>query len=394
MQIEESNTTSTECWALFALGFRPFFLAAGFSAIALMVIWLVMQNSSSLIQVYYPITSWHTHEMLFGYVVAVIAGFLLTAVRNWTDLPTATGTVLLLMVLLWLSARILPLLSNVIPGVIIAIVDLSFLVGLTWSVAIRVLKRRQFSNMIFILILLLMLFANVLVHTEALSITHNTAGFGIYAMLFLVLMLIVVMGGRVIPFFAERGVLGLTTKKWKWIEWLAAPSIVFLGFSILFYEGMVTWIALAAMLIHLVRWVGWYSHTIWQEPLVWILLLAYAWIIVGLGLVALAYGGYLNVMLAWHALVVGGIGSITLGMMTRVALGHTGRVMSLPRGMVFGFVLINITAVVRVFMPALYPEYHLLWINLSGALWIFTFLMFVVIYWPILSRARIDGRPG
>lgn len=394
MQIEDSSKIPPDSWALFALGFRPFFLAAGLSAIALLTQWLFIQNAAVQNELYYPVTYWHAHEMLFGYVVAVIAGFLLTAVRNWTDLPTPSGKVLLFMLILWLVARIMPLLTGVFPDVAIAIVDSAFLLSLTWTVAVRIIKRHQYSNLVFIFILLFMFIANGLVHAEVLSLTTDTAWFGIYSMLFLVLLLVVVMGGRVIPFFAERGVSGLTTRKWKWIEWLAGPAIVLLALSILFYDKAVIWTALIAMSIHLIRWLGWYGKPIWQEPLVWILLLAYAWIIAGLGLTALSYAGYLNITLAWHAFAIGGIGSITLGMMARVALGHTGREMKLPRGMVYGFVLLNVAAMVRVLLPVLSYEHYLLWINLSGGLWITTFLLFSLIYWPILTRARVDGRPG
>jgi uncharacterized protein involved in response to NO len=394
MQIEEPNKTPTGSWALFALGFRPFFLAAGFSAIVLMLQWLVMQNTSMLDNMYYPATYWHAHEMLFGYAMAVIAGFLLAAVRNWTDLPTPSGMVLFLMCLLWLIARVLPLLPNILPVQSLAIFDVGFLAVLTWTIAARIIKRRQFTNMIFIVILLLMLVANILVHTEVLSITHDTAWFGIYIMFFLIILLIVVMGGRVIPFFAERGVPGLITRKWKWIEWLVGPSIVLFALSVMFVDGWAMWTALAAMLIHLVRLAGWYDKKIWREPLVWILLLSYAWIVIGLGLSILAYAGYLNIMLAWHAFTIGGIGGVTLGMMSRVALGHTGREMKLPGGMVYAFVLVNVAAIIRVLFPIFLPQYTLLWVNSSGIIWMIAFLLFVVIYWPILTQARVDGRPG
>lgn len=394
MQIEEPNKNTTGGWALFALGFRPFFLAAGFSAIVLMVQWLVMQNSSLESNVYYLASYWHAHEMLFGYTMAVIAGFLLTAVRNWTDLPTPSGTILFFISLLWLVARILPLFPEIFSIYSLVVIEVGFYALLIWSVAIPILKRRQFSNLIFIVILLLMLVANILVHIEVLAFTHNTAWFGIYVMFFLVLLLIVVMGGRVIPFFAERGVPGLVTRKWKWIEWLAGPSIVIFGLSVLFVEPLAMWAALITMLIHFVRLAGWYDNKIWRVPLVWVLLLSYGWIVVGFGLSVLAYAGYLNVMLAWHAFTVGGVGGVTLGMMSRVALGHTGREMKLSNGMVYAFVLLNIAGVIRVIFPMFSPEYHLLWINTSGAIWVVAFVLFVVIYWPILTQARVDGRPG
>ena len=393
MQIEESNKTPAGGWALFALGFRPFFLAAGFSAIAIMLHWLVMLNTS-VGEMYYPLTYWHAHEMLFGYTLAVIAGFLLTAVRNWTDLPTPSGLMLFFISLLWLIARVLPMLPEFLPVQSLALIDIGFLLVVTWSVATRIIKKRQYSNMIFIVILMLMMIANALVHTELLSLTSNTAWSGIYLMFFLVLLIIAVMGGRVIPFFAERGVVGVVTRKWKWIEWLAGPSIVVFALSVMFADEWAMWTALAATLVHLTRLAGWYSKLIWREPLVWILLLSYGWIVIGFGLSTLAYAGYLNVMLAWHAFTIGGVGGVTLGMMSRVALGHTGREMKLPGGMAYAFVLINIAALVRVVFPIFSPEYTLLWVNSSGVFWIIAFLLFVVIYWPILTQARIDGRPG
>ena len=395
MQIEEPRKNNVNAWAPFGLGFRPFFLLAGISAVVLMWIWLGELSAPAEFKAYYSGSYWHAHEMLFGYTVAVVSGFLLTAVRNWTDLPMPSGRPLLGLVLLWLIARLLPYVSGVIPAWLIAVVDLSLLPLVAWSMALRIVKRRQYRNLIFVVVVFFMFIANLLVHLEVMGFSQNTAGKGLYLMMFLVMLIITVMGGRVIPFFAERGVQGITTKSWQLIEIMSVVSVLLLLTAVLFFNDTLAMsAALLAFVVHLIRLAGWYDNKIWQEPLVWILLVAYAWIVLGFGLIALAYMGKMPLLPAWHAYTVGGLGGLTLGMMARVALGHTGRAMKLPKWMASAFVLINVAAVFRVILPLLLPQHYQELVNIAGVLWIVAFLIFVVIYTPILLKARVDGRPG
>ncbi len=395
MQIEEPRRPNPTGTALLALGFRPFFLLAGLGAVGLLAIWLGYVSAPAQLQAYYAGTFWHAHEMLFGYTVAVISGFLLTAVRNWTDIPTPSGGPLGLLALLWILGRLLPLAGPDVPGWLIAVVDLALLPALAWVVGVRVLRRRQTSNLIFAVLPLLMMLANLLVHLEMLGITADTAWYGLYGMLWLVMLIIVLMGGRVIPFFAERGVQGLTTRRWPLVEWLSPWVIVAAAVSHLFLPDALTfWAALLAFGVHAVRVFGWYHRLMWREPLVWVLIFGYAWLVLGLGLLALAERGWISGFIALHAFTVGGLGGITLGMMSRVAIGHTGRPMKLPKGMVWSYYFLFAAAMVRVFFPLFLPETYVREVMAAGGLWILAFLVFLHYYTPILMRPRVDGRPG
>ncbi len=395
MQIDEPRRPNPSGTALLALGFRPFFLLAGLGAVGLLAVWLGYVSAPARLQAYYAGTFWHAHEMLFGYTVAVICGFLLTAVRNWTDMPTPSGAPLGVLAGLWVLGRLLPLSGPGVPGWVIAVVDLSLLPALAWVVGVRVHRRRQFNNYVFAALPLLMTLANLLVHLEMLDITQDTAWYGIYGMVWLVMLIIVLMGGRVIPFFAERGVQGLKTRSWPIIENLAPGVIVVVALSDLFLpDGITLWAALLAFVVHAIRVAGWYDRLMWREPLVWVLILGYAWLTLGLGLMVLARAGWISAFIALHAFTVGGLGGITLGMMSRVAIGHTGRPMKLPKGMVWSYYFLFAAAIVRVLFPLIWPDVYVREVMASGGLWILAFLVFLHFYTPVLIRPRVDGRPG
>ena len=397
MNIEEpKNTQITKGFALFALGFRPFFLFAGLSSLLLIMSWLMVLAGGKNITEYYSGNYWHSHEMLFGFVAAVAAGFLLTAVRNWTGIQTLRHTPLALLALLWLLGRLLPLSLWSLPGWLIAIVDISFLPAVALAIAVPLRAKSQFSNYIFPVLLLMMTLANLLTHLQYLNLTENTANIGISLMLYLVVTLIMIMGGRVIPFFSERGVSGLQIQSWPLIEKIAPYSIgaVALVASFIPDSMVLTPVALFAAGVHGVRIYGWYDKKIWSVPMVWILQLGYVWLVVGLLLLALTPLAIGSREFAVHALTAGGIGLITLGMMARVALGHSGREIAASRPVFWAFVLISLAPVFRVILPLLMPDWYLPSLMLSGGLWAAAFLLFSLVYLPILIRPRIDGRPG
>lgn len=397
MNIEEpKNTQITKGFALFALGFRPFFLFAGLSGLLLIMFWLMVLGGGKNITEYYSGNYWHSHEMLFGFVAAVAAGFLLTAVRNWTGIQTLRHTPLALLALLWLLGRLLPLSLWSLPGWLIAIVDISFLPAVALAIAVPLRAKSQLSNYIFPVLLLMMMLANLLTHLQYLSLTENTANIGISLMLYLVVTLIMIMGGRVIPFFSERGVSGLQIQSWPLIEKIAPYSIgaVALVASFMPDSIVLTPVALFAAGVHGVRIYGWYDKKIWSVPMVWILQLGYVWLVIGLLLLALTPLAIGSREFAVHALTAGGIGLITLGMMARVALGHSGREIAASRPVFWAFVLISLAPVFRVILPLLMPDWYLPSLMLSGGLWAAAFLLFSLVYLPILIRPRIDGRPG
>ena len=196
-----------------ALGFRPFFLLAGFLAVILIVTWVVAFGGGIAFSSYYGQIGWHSHEMIFGYAVAVIAGFLLTAVRNWTERPTPAGRYLGAMVALWLFARILPFFPDNFPSWFIALADLAFLPLVAVGIAVPLVRSGESRNLLFLPLLVALWAANFFVHSELLGLATNLARKGIFLGLDLIVLLIVIMGGRVIPFFTERALPGVVMKR-------------------------------------------------------------------------------------------------------------------------------------------------------------------------------------
>ncbi len=383
----------------FALGFRPFFLLAGVAAVLLILFWLLIYEGWVALPDYYNRSwfgnSWHAHEMLFGYAVAVVAGFLLTAARNWTKQPTISGVPLMLLALLWLLARLLPFVAGV-PFAVVALIDLLFLPLLALALFIPVLRARQWRNIVFPLLALLLAGANLFFHYALFGLMTGGVRIGLVLGLYVVLLLIVIMGGRVIPFFVELGAPGAKSRSWPVVEWLSIATLVMLALTELFHPDAVAIaaVAMVAAVVHGVRLAGWCSRAALRVPLLWVLLSGYGWLVIGFVLLVLAVPFDLPRSLAWHAFTVGAIGVLTIGMMSRVALGHTGRAMQPHWLMGYAFVLLNLAALVRVVMVVFWPGYYEQLVLIAGMLWIFGFVLFVVIYAPILMRARVDGQPG
>jgi uncharacterized protein involved in response to NO len=380
----------------FDLGFRPFFLLAGFLAIFLIAIWVPAFLGGFVFDTYYGQIGWHSHEMIFGYAVAVIAGFLLTAVRNWTGIPTPAGNLLAGMATLWLFGRILPFVPGYFSNGFIAFIDLAFLPALAFGIGVPLVRAGERRNLLFLPLLAVFWTANVFVHAELLGLAANLARPGVFLSINLIVLLIVIMGGRVIPFFTERALPGVVMKRWRIIEWLSPLSVVFFLLAELLLPDSLVSASLAALAgcANAIRLAAWYAHRYWRVPLLWVLHLGYGWIVVGFFLKVGAGLGVVPPQFTIHAFTVGGIGVLTLGMMARVALGHTGRPLKVSSVMVGAFVFVNLAAVTRGLLPILYPQWFSQLIIASGILWIAAFLIFVVIYAPILIQPRMDSRPG
>ena len=378
------------------VGFRPFFLLSGIFAVILMSLWVPAFIGGRALSTYYGQIGWHSHEMIFGYTVGVIAGFLLTSVRNWTGLPTATGGSLAALVALWLLGRILPFFSATLPGWLISVVDLAFLPALTASIAVPLVRHGEKRNLLFLPLMLGLFAGNLLAHLELLGVIPGVARAGIFLGLYSIILLIVIMGGRVIPFFTERALSGVVIKRQRSIEWLAPVTVIaFMLAELLFPHSKVAGgLAGLAAIINGVRIVSWYSHRYWQVPLLWVLHVGYIWIVVGFFLTAAASLGSIAAQFTVHAFTVGGIGVLTLGMMARVSLGHTARPLKVESSMVIAFILINLAAVLRGLLPSIFPLWFSQLVILSGILWIAAFLMFAIVYTPILTQPRIDGQRG
>jgi uncharacterized protein involved in response to NO len=379
-------------FAIWALGFRPFYLLASSFAALSIALW-GLQFSGWLTHPYLAGPLWHAHEMVFGFTLAVIVGFLFTAGRNWTNLPTPTGASLAMLALLWLAARVLVLTPY---GWAAAAANIAFPFAAAVGLAIPFIKARNRRNYFFVGLLLMLSVAASLIHAERLGLTRLPAWAGIQLALDIVLFIVVVMGGRVIPMFTNNGVPGTSAERLPMLE-RAALGLV-LALLVADAAGLQGWplatLAATAGVAHAARWALWRPWRTWRVPLVWVLHLAYLWVPVHLVLRALASLGVATPSIATHALTVGAIGGLIIGMMTRTARGHTGRPLRADWGDATCYVLVLTAAAVRVVLPWAAPELTMLSIQGSAVLWSAGFGLYAWRYWPILTRPRLDGRPG
>ena len=379
---------------LFNLGFRAFFALAGFSALLLVLLWNAMFKGSLSLSNYFAPNEWHAHEMLLGYSGAVIAGFLLTAVKNWTGLPTVTGDKLAGLCLLWLYGRVIPFYSGLLPDVFIALVDFAFLPVLAYQISKPIMAAKHYRSLVFIGILLLLTLGNGLIHAEKLGLLANSAATGLELVIATIILLILVIAGRVFPFFTERGLTGVLILKNPLLDQLSI-GLAALVFALQLSGVSGTFLALVALATaaaNIARVINWYVRKIWYVPLLWVLYVGYGWIISGFIFTALSAFGVVSPSLALHAFTLGGIGVLTLGMMARVSLGHTGRALKASNAMALAFALLNIAAVFRVLLPMALPDWYNGLIYMTTLAWLAAFALFIFVYAPILTSARVDGQ--
>lgn len=389
----KGGRTPAPRFALFGLGFRPFFLLAGVAAVGLIGLWLAAYLNLVAFVPAFGGTEWHAHEMVFGYAAAVIGGFLLTAVRNWTGLPTISGKPLAALSALWLAGRLAPLIPD-LPVWSVAAMDLAFLPALALAVAVPLWKARHVKSYLFPALLAAMAVANLVAHLYAQGHVREFGARASQAGLYLVLIVIAVLAGRVVPFFTERALQVRLKRRpvGERVSYAALYALV--GCELLWPASPLTPLAaLAAAGSQAWRLAGWYAPGVFKVPLLWVLWLGYAWIVLGFALLAGARLELLAPALAVHAFAVGGIGVMTVGMMARVSLGHSGRPLVVAPAMVWSFGLVLAAAALRVLFPLAAPSQQALWIGLSGLLWIGAFGIFVAVYAPILVSPRADGRP-
>ncbi len=390
------NNSTKFPYPLFAMGFRTFFLVAGLFALILMALWRSIYDGSLHFENYFPINYWHAHEMLLGYSVAVIAGFLLTAQRNWTGISTADSQQLFFLLCLWLYGRLVPFYDGLIADPLIALVDFAFLPCLTFFLAKSVIQSRQYKYLIFSVLLGLMTVGNALIHLELLEYSEHTAWTGLCLIVSTIVVMIVVIAGRIFPFFTERGLKGVIAIRNPLMDGLSIGStILTLLFWVFSIKGIVlAGSALLAVVFNSLRVMGWFDRKVLYVPLLWVLYLGYAWVLVGFILLALAAFEWVTDSIAIHAFAVGGIGVLTLGMMARVSLGHTGRNLKIVKAIEIAFVFINLAAIARVILPAVFADWYDNFILIAIYSWLAAFSLFAAIYFPILTTARVDGKEG
>lgn len=389
---EEAPDSPSQGSALLALGFRPFYLLASIFAALSIPLW-ALQFSGRMPHSYLAGPVWHAHEMLFGFTLAVIVGFLFTAGRNWTNLPTPSGWVLGALVALWVAARVLVLTPFPLAA---AVTNVAFPLASALGLAVPFIKARNRRNYFFVVLLLVFSASAAFIHLIQLGVVDAPAWPALLVTMDTVLFIIAVMGGRVIPMFTNNGVPGAFAKKRPAIERTALGALlILLAIDAMGLKGWpVAAAAAVACAAHGWRWVLWQPWNTLRVPLVWVLHLAYVWIPVHLTLRALAEAGWVSPSLAAHALTVGAVGGLIIGMITRTAKGHTGRPLVADGWETACYVLVLLSALVRVGLPLVAPAQTIHAILGSAALWSTAFAIYAVRYWPILSQPRIDGRPG
>ena len=379
--------------SLWNIGFRPFYLLASLFAVLWIAAWVLEFTGYFPAGAYLQGPVWHGHEMLFGYTLAVITGFLLTAVRNWTGRPTASGVALALLAALWIAARVFVL----TPFADLAMwLNALFPVAVAVAIGVPLVQARNRRNYFFIALLLGIGAANLYVHVAWQGELAVPARGGLVIGLDIVLFVISVMAGRVVPMFTNNGVPGAQARRNIWVERAALGGVLaLLVLDLLRAPPMlIVVIAGAGAVAHTVRLALWQPWRTLKTPLVWVLHAAYAWIAVHLALRACAAAGLIVESLAFHALAVGAIGGMTIGMMTRTARGHTARALVADRWETAAFVLVLLAAIVRVFGGWAFPSSYMATVIGAGALWSAGFGIYFVRYWPILTQPRLDGRAG
>ncbi len=396
MQIEQPTIYRH---ALDHLGFRPFFLLGSLFSIIAVALWLwLYRYGGQLPTQQLSAMTWHAHEMIYGYGLAVIAGFLLTAVRNWTSVQTLHGKPLLILALLWVEARMMPFIPHPDALTAMAILDLIFALWLCWEIFKPIYRVRQWQHMGIWVKVLFLLLGQCFFYLGLFGVLEHGVQWGLYTGLYIIVSLILLMGRRVVPFFIEKGVgYPVELKNYLWIDRSSLVLMLLFWIFAVFIDNKLPLAitAFALFAIHLLRLWGWHTSGIWQKPLLWILYLAFAWIVAGFLLTALGAMGQISPLLGVHALAYGGVGMLTIGMMARVSLGHTGRnVFDPPKALIPIFAMLGLGAVVRVLLPLLFPAYYANLIFASQLLWLAAFTPFVFIYAPMLVRPRVDGSYG
>jgi uncharacterized protein involved in response to NO len=386
---------------LLRLGFRPFFLFGAVFAVISIFIWLlILQGKSDLI----PLGGgywWHLHEMIFGFASAIIAGFLLTAVQNWTGIPGVQNKSLLFLVILWLVARLTLLIPSLLGETITMILDISFLPAVALFLGKPIIKIKQYRNLFFVPLLILFTLINIEFYLALTSPESFSIQLSAYAGVMLITLLMSVMVGRVGPMFTANGTKTPKVISVPWLDKATNGSLAVITFYLLLHPlyainlQILGGLLISAAIfqgIRIARWRPWITINV---PLLWSLHLAVIFISIGLFSIGLSY--FIPKLISshlWHILTIGGMGGLILAMISRVSLGHTGRTLQPPKTMSIAFLLVFISAIARSFLPMIMPESIITIYQISAGVWYLSFGIFIFHYAPMLLKTRLDGRPG
>jgi uncharacterized protein involved in response to NO len=383
--------------ALFSYGFRPFFLlAAGWAALALLTL-LGGLASGAWPGDALPLVRWHAHEMVFGFVAASMAGFLLTAVPAWTGSRPISGLALAALAGLWLAGRAAMSPWFGMQGTPWLLLDAAFFPALAVVLGVPLLRRRNYRNLQFLLILALLTAANALFVGMQLGWLAPAPFDPLRFAVNLILLVITVVGGRIIPAFTRNALLKSGVRStFTPLHWLNRTSLAAVAAVVVVDVAqpdgaLAGWLAALAAALLAVRASRWYGHRTLRMPIVWILHAGFAWLYVALALKAVWLLGQAPWAANWlHALTAGAFGTMTLAVMTRVALGHTGRELVVARPIAAAYALVITGAALRVVGPSAVPVYYVHALTAAGLLWTAAFALFLVVYAPILFAPRLD----
>jgi uncharacterized protein involved in response to NO len=382
--------------AVFNLGFRTFYPLGAMMGVVALAYWLHAFAGGATPESYLQGITWHSHEMLFGFLAAVMTGFLFTAVRNWSGLTTPAGAALAMVALLWLAARVLLFTG---PLVLAVAVDLAFLPVIAFAIAAPILRSRNRRNYKVVGIVAALAVLHGLFHLAlAGEIPVMLVRGSMFAAIDLVAVMFALIGGRVIPAFTRNAIPGANPRHVPWVEFTAFVSlglivVLDLGTAWLPSPGWgPTLLFAVAGAAHLLRLVLWQPQVTFNNPLLWMLPIAYAWLPVGLFLGSLSSMSVVSPSAWIHALTIGALSSMMMAMMMRSSLGHTGRPLVANGADITAFLLLQFAAMTRV-VAASIGDYRSM-VILSGVLWILAFVLFLARYLPMLMRPRADGKPG
>ena len=382
---------------IFRDGWRVFFLAAGLYGVAAMALWLAWLAGWAEAPFAPPPNAWHAHEMIFGYATAALGGFFLTAVPNWTGAKAAPERFVALVAGLWLAGRVAVWFSGALPAGLVAVVDLSFVPVLAAKLLTQLAKRPKPQNMMFLVLLTLVWVANLMVHLEWLGLA-DTAAQGLRGGLAAICAMIAVLGGRVTPSFTRNALLrvdpgAVVPVSHKPLDVagialaIATAVLVLAGAP----EGLTGAVALGAGLAAAARLAGWRTAATLGDPIVWALHAGYALLAVGLVAWGLALLGVGSEVGALHLLGIGAVGGMTLAVMSRASLGHSGRPLVAPGAVAVGYVLLPLAAVLRC-AAAEWPGVFGVGASVAaGMLWVLAFALYLVALWPVWTTPAPAG---
>ncbi len=385
---------------LFAYGFRPFFFFCGCFALLVIPAWLLIWLCNITPLADLPAQLWHAHEMLFGFAIAAITGFLLSGVPSWTRNRGFGGLPVFTLTLVWLAGRAAFALAPFCSLPVLTVLELAFLPLLIALIAPPIIREKN-RNIAMLLVLTTLWISDATFMLALARADAELASRALLTAMNVVLLLLTIVGGRILPAFTSnalrRANVSFTLHKYAWLERLLPPAMIAVIIVDIWQPGPIPrgWLSLSVAALHAVRLSGWRSLRTGGDPMLWVLHLAYAWLPLGFVLKAIAVLGNTPWAQYWqHGFGVGAIATMILAVSTRTTLGHTGRPLVVSQPVVIAYLLLALAAILRVAGPAIWPDNYPGVLLAAGTSWALAFLIFVAVYGPILATPRLDGKPG